>query len=82
MIAEEKDGAVTIKESYFDQNPKVCREENMPPAIEFHWKLSDIINAATRAGFRIDYVEEYYVEYKAAKFPLIPTDFLLVASKG
>lgn len=83
VIAKETDRAVTFRKSYFDQRPEVYQpEENAPPAVEFLWKLSDIINAAIRAGFQISRVEEYYVEQKAKEIPLIPTDFLLVATKG
>jgi len=83
MIAEEKEGAITFTKSYFDQQPKVYQpEKNAPPAVEFLWKLSDIINAAVEAGFRINRVEEFYVEKSDEKIPLIPTDFLLVATKG
>jgi hypothetical protein len=53
----------------------------VPRAIEFLWKLSDIINAAVQAGFRIDKVEEFYVEEKAKPAPLMPTDYLLAATK-
>jgi len=82
MVVEEKEGVLTFKKSYFDQRPEVYQpEENGPPAVEFLWKLSDIINATRGAGFRIDRVEEFYVEEKVGKFPLIPTDFLLVATK-
>jgi hypothetical protein len=52
-----------------------------PPAVEFHWKLSDIVNAAIRAGFRIERLEEFWVEHEDKKTPLLPTDFLLVAAK-
>jgi SAM-dependent methyltransferase len=84
VIAEEKKGKVTLKKSYFDQGPKIIRpEKDVPPAIEFLWKLSDVINAAIRAGFRIDHIEEYYVKQtQRKKVPLLPTDFLLVATKG
>jgi ubiquinone/menaquinone biosynthesis C-methylase UbiE len=65
IIAKETDGAVTFRKSYFDQRPEVYQpEENVPPAVEFLWKLSDIINAAVRAGFQIDRLEEYYDEHK------------------
>jgi len=73
--------AVTFTRSYFDQQPQVCQEENVPPSIEFLWKLSDVISAAIQAGFNIDHVEEYYVKEKVKGTPLIPTDFLLVATK-
>lgn len=87
LIAEEKDGVVTIRKSYFEQKPTALNRdfwgynEDVPPAIEYLWKLSDIINAAIKAGFRIDRVEEFYHGRKAKKVPLLPTDFLLVATK-
>jgi SAM-dependent methyltransferase len=82
LIADEKDGKVTFKRSYFDQSPEICQsKEGAPPSVEFRWKLSDIINAAIRAGFGIRYVDEYYVEEENKKVPLLPTDFLLVATK-
>lgn len=82
MITKVINGAVTFRKSYFDQRPEIYQpEENIPPAVEFLWKLSDIINAAVGARFQIDRVEEYYAEYKVKDVPLIPTDFLLVATK-
>jgi len=86
IIAEEENESVIFRKSYFDQCPKAYEpkfwgEKDTPPAIEFLWKLSDIINAAIQAGFQINHVEEYYVEQKHGKTPLLPTDFLLVASK-
>jgi len=81
MIAELKDGKVTFRRSYFDQSPEVCQpEENTLPSIEFRWKLSDIINATIQAGFRINRVEEFYIE-ETAGIPFIPNNFLLVATK-
>jgi ubiquinone/menaquinone biosynthesis C-methylase UbiE len=88
IIAEEKNRSVAFRKSYFDQGAKTYEpefwgdEENAPPAVEFLWKLSDIINAAIQAGFKINRVEEYYVEQKTEGVPLLPTDFLLVATKG
>ncbi len=83
IITDEKDGKVTFRRSYFDQRPEICQTEgDTPPSVEFRWKLSDIINAAIRGEFRIDCVEEYYVEQEKKRFPLLPTDFLLVATKG
>jgi len=81
LITEENNGKVTFKKSYFDQHPQVHQSESgLPPSIEFLWKLSDIINAAIQAGFRINCVEEYYVK-KGESIPFLPTDFLLVATK-
>jgi ubiquinone/menaquinone biosynthesis C-methylase UbiE len=87
IIAEEKNGSVILRKSYFDQGPKAYEsefwgEKDVPPATEFLWKLGDIINAAIHAGFLINHVEEYHVEQKLGKVPLLPTDFLLVATKG
>jgi SAM-dependent methyltransferase len=87
IIAEEKNGSVTFRKSYFAQGPKAYEpefwgEKDVPPAIEFLWKLSDIINATIQAGFQINSVEEYYVKQTHKKTPLLPTDFLLVATKG
>lgn len=82
-IAEEKEGRAIFRRSYFDQRPEIVQpEKDAPPSVEFHWKLSDIINAAIWAGFQVDRVEEYYVEQRPKKVPLLPTDFLLVATKG
>jgi SAM-dependent methyltransferase len=84
VIAEEKKGKVTFKRSYFDQGPKIVRpKKDVPPAVEFVWKLSDVINAAICAGFRIECVEEYYVKQaRRRKAPFLPTDFLLAATKS
>jgi ubiquinone/menaquinone biosynthesis C-methylase UbiE len=82
MIAEEADKTVTFRKSYFDQHPEIYQpEEDAPPVVEFMWKLSDILNAAIQAGFRIDRVEEFHVEEEGKRVPLLPTDFLLVATK-
>jgi len=81
MIAELEDGKVAFRRSYFDQNPEICQsEEDASPSIEFRWKLSDIINATIQAGFRVDRVEEFYIE-EPADIPFIPNNFLLVATK-
>ena len=81
LIAKLEDGKVVFRRSYFDQNPEVCEsEEDASPSIEFRWKLSDIINATIQAGFRVDRVEEFYVE-EPAGIPFIPNNFLLVATK-
>jgi SAM-dependent methyltransferase len=73
--------SIVFMRSYFDQTPHVRHEKGKPLSIEFTWKLSDIINAAVDAGFHIDRIEEYYVKEKAAKIPLMPTDFLIAATK-
>ena len=73
--------SIVFTRSYFDQTPQVRHEKGKPPSIEFTWKLSDIINAAVGAGFHIDHTEEYYVKEKAAKVPMIPTDFLIAATR-
>lgn len=84
LIAEEKEGKTIIERSYFEQEHPInhlASEENDPPSLEFLWKLSDIVNAAITAGFRIDRIEEFYTEKEPGKIPLIPTDFLLAATK-
>lgn len=83
QVTDEKDRNVKFKKSYFDQGPEVDRPEDksVPPAIGFVWKLSDIINATIQAGFRIERVEEFYVEEEDKRIPLMPTDYLLVATK-
>jgi SAM-dependent methyltransferase len=84
LITEEKKGRITFKRGYFDEEPTFCEhkdEGNLPPSIEFVWKISDVINAAIVAGFRIEHLEEFYVEQEGKKFPLIPEDFLIVAAK-
>lgn len=81
LITELKNGKVTFRKSYFDQSPEVCKpRENVPPSVEFVWKLSDIINSAIQAGFRLDRVEEFYVD-EPDGVPFIPNIFLLVATK-
>jgi ubiquinone/menaquinone biosynthesis C-methylase UbiE len=82
MITEPKDGKITLRKSYFDQNPEVYQEgTDTPPSIEFIWKLSDILNSAIQCGFRVIRFEEFYVE-EPKGIPLIPNNFLLVAQKG
>jgi len=84
IITEEKGGNVIFKRSYFDQHPTRCEytnEQDLPPSVEFAWKLSDIINATIRARFIIERVEEFYVEKKSKKPSWIPEDFLIVATK-
>jgi len=86
IIIKEKAGVLTVRKSYFKQEPSALDrsfwgyDEDVPPAVEYLWKLSDIINATIKAGFRIDCVEEFYVE-EDERIPLLPTDFLLVATK-
>jgi len=73
--------SVIFTRSYFDQQPVIRHEKGVPPSIEFTWKLSDVINAAIDAGFHIDHVEEYYVKEKTGRIPMVPTDFLIAATK-
>lgn len=73
--------SIIFTRSYFDQAPHVHHEKGKPPSIEFTWKLSDVINAAVDAGFHIDRIEEYYVKEKANRVPMVPTDFLIAATK-
>jgi ubiquinone/menaquinone biosynthesis C-methylase UbiE len=87
IVTEEKAGVLTVRKSYFEQQPSALDrgfwgyDEDVPPAVEYLWKLSDIINATIKAGFRLDGVEEFCVEREDKKVPLLPTDFLLVATK-
>jgi ubiquinone/menaquinone biosynthesis C-methylase UbiE len=81
IITESKNEKVAFRKSYFDQEPEVCIEEpDVPPSIEFVWKLSDVINSAIQAGFRVNRLEEFYVD-EPKGIPLIPNNFLLVARK-
>jgi ubiquinone/menaquinone biosynthesis C-methylase UbiE len=87
LITEQKQGRTVVKRSYFSQGHPInhlasdASKENAPPSAEFLWKLSDIINAAIEAGFRINRIEEFRVKQDAEDVSLIPTDFLLVATK-
>ncbi len=79
--AKLKDGFVAFRKSYLDQSPEVHQSgDNMPPAIEFTWKISDVINAAINAGFRVDHLEEFY-DRPEESLNLIPNKYLLVATK-
>lgn len=79
--AKLKDGIVAFKKSYLDQSPTVHHlEDDLPPTIEFTWKVSDVINAAVDAGFRIDHLEEFY-DRPEEGLNLIPNKYLLVATK-
>ncbi|MDH7563808.1 MAG: hypothetical protein QHH24_02850 [Candidatus Bathyarchaeota archaeon] len=86
LITEEKAGVVTLRKSYFKQRPTTLNhefwgyDEDIPPAVEYLWKL-DIIDTAIKARFRIDCIEEFCYERKTKGAPLLPTDFLLVATK-
>ena len=84
LIVEDKKGKTTIKRSYFTQGCPInhlVSEDDEPLSNEFLWKLSDIVNAAIRSGFRLDYLEEFCEQEKSTRTRLIPTDFLLVATK-
>jgi ubiquinone/menaquinone biosynthesis C-methylase UbiE len=82
IITKSKRGKTTVKKSYFDQNPTLSKEEaDMPPTIQFFWRLSDILNSAIQAGFRVSRLEEFYVDEPGGT-PLIPNNYLLVAQKS
>jgi ubiquinone/menaquinone biosynthesis C-methylase UbiE len=87
LITEQKQGKLIVKRSYFHQGRPIdhlasgSSEKNAPPSAEFLWKLSDIINAAIEAGFQINRVEEFRVKQDSEGLFLIPTDFLLLATK-
>jgi len=61
------------------RNPRILRaQDGTPSSVVFLWKLSDIVNAALKAGFAIEHMEEFLppgVEYP------IPRYLLLVARK-
>lgn len=79
--AKIEDGIVAFRKSYLDQSPEVYQsEDNIPPAVEFAWKISDVINAAVDAGFQIDRLEEFY-DRPEESLNLIPNKYLLVATK-
>jgi hypothetical protein len=80
--AKVKDEKVVFRKSYLDQSPEVCHlEDDLPPTVEFAWKISDVINAAVGAGFQIDRLEEFY-DSPIESLNLIPNKYLLVASKS
>lgn len=84
IITESKRGKTTVKKSYFDQSPTFFRDQRFSssgPTIQFLWKLSDILNSAIQAGFRVSRLEEFYVEEPRAT-KLIPNNYLLVAQKS
>jgi ubiquinone/menaquinone biosynthesis C-methylase UbiE len=79
--AKIEDGIVAFRKSYLDQSPETYhREDNTPPAVEFTWKISDVINAAIDAGFQIDRLEEFY-DRPEESLNLIPNVYLLAATK-
>jgi ubiquinone/menaquinone biosynthesis C-methylase UbiE len=85
LITEEKEDKALIKRSYFDQSHPInhlASRKNEPQSHEFLWKLSDIVNALIISGFQLNRIEEFYVEKESGRIPLIPTDFLLTATKG
>jgi SAM-dependent methyltransferase len=84
LITEQKEGKTVVKRSYFDQCQAInhlASSKDAPPSAEFLWKLSDIVNAAIAAGLRIDRIEEFCYREKTVKAALVPTDFLIVATK-
>ena len=79
--AKIEDGIVAFRKSYLDQSPEVYQpEEGMPLAVEFTWKISDVVDAAIDAEFRIDHLEEFY-DRPEESLNLIPNKYLLVATK-
>jgi len=79
--AKIEDGIVAFRKSYLDQSPEVHQpEDDRPPAVEFTWKISDVINAAVDAGFQIDHLEEFY-DRPEESLNLIPNKYLLIATK-
>lgn len=47
---------------------------------QFTWKISEVINTAVKAGFKIDYLEEFY-ERPEESLNLIPNKYLLATTK-
>nr|ADQ54417.1 methyltransferase type 11 [uncultured marine crenarchaeote E37-7F] len=40
------DGIITLRKSYLDQTPELyLSEDDLPPAVQYNWKISDVINA-------------------------------------
>ncbi len=75
------DGTVALRRSYLDQTPEIYRQsDDLPPAIEFTWKISDVVNAAIDVGFEIVRLEEFY-DIPGEEQNLIPNKYLLVATK-
>ncbi len=72
-------GRPRLTASYMGRNPRILRaQDGTPSSVVFLWKLSDIVNAALKAGFAIEHMEEFLppgVEYP------IPRYLLLVARK-
>jgi ubiquinone/menaquinone biosynthesis C-methylase UbiE len=87
LITERKQGRIVVKRSYFRQRHLInhlasdASEKNAPQSAEFLWKLSDIINATIEAGFQINRIEEFWVKQGTEDVSLIPTDFLIAATK-
>ena len=76
-----EDGIVAFRKSYLDQSAEVRHSEpDLPPAVEFNWKISDVVNASIRAGFQIDHLEEFY-DGPGESLNLIPNYYLLIATK-
>ena len=79
--AKIEDGIVAFRKSCLDQSPETYHpEDNTPPAVEFTWKISDVINAAIDAGFQIVRLEEFY-DRPEESLNLIPNKYLLAATK-
>lgn len=79
--AKVENGIVAFRRSCLDQTAEVRHSEQaLPPAVEFTWKISDIINASISAGFQIDYLKEFY-DGLGESLNLIPNYYLLIASR-
>lgn len=65
--------------SYLYQMPRILKaSDGTPSSVVVLWKLSDIVNAALKAGFVIEHMDEFVAPGVEAP---IPGYFLLVAKK-
>ncbi len=84
LITKTKGKKLVMERSYFEQSRAInhlTSDAGDPPSHEYLWKLSDVVNAAAGSGFKIDRIEEFCVTEEQEKIPLLPTDFLLAATK-
>ncbi|MDY6786597.1 MAG: hypothetical protein SVK54_00550 [candidate division WOR-3 bacterium] len=79
MTIDERDESVKISMDYFHQDKPVKWGNNVDyssdgtklsyPSHEWIWPVSDIINAASKTGLRVDFFNEFdYTFYKAVSF--------------
>ena len=79
MTLDENDPSIKITMDYFHSDTPVKWDDNVDyssegrklsyPSYEWIWSVSDIINAASNAGLRIDFFNEFdYTFYKTTGF--------------